>query len=105
MMCLPPLPRRRRTLSAGPPTLTSMIMGPGGTGAEFAMPTTEAAGIKQTLAGPDWERLKLQLSTEMIAPGFWDQPQRYETLSRLALMDRVAAAAATADALHTRLTR
>jgi ATP-dependent Clp protease ATP-binding subunit ClpC len=103
---VPPTPAPPEADAVGrPPTLTSMIMGPGGTGAEFAMLTTEAAGIKQTLAGPDWERLKLQLSTEMIAPGFWDQPQRYETLSRLALMDRVAAAAATADALHTRLTR
>jgi ATP-dependent Clp protease ATP-binding subunit ClpC len=36
-----------------PPTLTSMIMGPRGTDAEFAMLTTEAAGIKQTPAGPD----------------------------------------------------
>ena len=59
----------------------------------------------ETLASPDWERLKLALSNEMIAPDFWSKPQRYRSLARLALMDRVAAAARTADALRTRLAR
>jgi ATP-dependent Clp protease ATP-binding subunit ClpC len=88
-----------------PPTLTSMILAPRGTGAEFAALKAESAGIAQTLASPDWEHLKLHLSNEMIAPDFWEKPQRYETLSRLALMDRVAAASGAADALRNRLGR
>ena len=41
----------------------------------------------------------------MIAPDFWEKPQRHQSLARLALMDRVAAAAGTADALHQRLAK
>jgi ATP-dependent Clp protease ATP-binding subunit ClpC len=88
-----------------PPTLASMILAPRGTGAEFGALAAERAGIKQTLAAPDWDRRKLALSSQMIAPGFWDEPKRHDTLSRLALMDRVAAAATTTDALHTRLAK
>jgi ATP-dependent Clp protease ATP-binding subunit ClpC len=88
-----------------PPTLPTMILAPRGTAAEFGTLATEAAGIKETLASPDWERLKLKLSNEMIAPDFWSRPQRHESLARLALMDRVAAAAGTADALRGRLAR
>ncbi len=88
-----------------PPSLPAMILAPRGTAAEFAALASEAAGVKETLASPDWERLKLALSNEMIAPDFWSKPQRYRSLARLALMDRVAAAARTADALRTRLAR
>jgi ATP-dependent Clp protease ATP-binding subunit ClpC len=88
-----------------PPTLASMILAPRGTPAEFAALAAEAAGIKQTLAAPDWEHRKLELSNEMIAPDFWSRPQRYQSLAQLALMDRVAAAAGTADALRGRLAR
>jgi ATP-dependent Clp protease ATP-binding subunit ClpC len=88
-----------------PATLPSMILAPRGTPAEFAALAAEAAAIKQTLASPDWEQRKLKLSNEMTAPDFWSRPQRYESLAQLALMDRVAAAAGTADALHGRLAR
>ena len=88
-----------------PPSLSAMVLAPRGTAAEFAALATEAAAVKETLASPDWESLKLALSNEMIAPDFWSQPQRYRSLARLALMDRVAAAARTADALRTRLAR
>jgi ATP-dependent Clp protease ATP-binding subunit ClpC len=36
---------------------------------------------------------------------FWSRPDRFNTLARLALMDRVRSAAETADALRTRLAR
>jgi ATP-dependent Clp protease ATP-binding subunit ClpC len=87
------------------PTLASMILAPRGTAAEFSALAAAAAGIKQTLASPQWERLKRELSNEMIAPDFWERPQRHQSLARLALMDRVAAAAGTADALRLRLAK
>jgi ATP-dependent Clp protease ATP-binding subunit ClpC len=87
------------------PTLPSMILAPRGTLAEFSALAAAAAGIKQTLASPQWERLKGELSNEMIAPDFWERPQRHQSLARLALMDRVAAAAGTADALRLRLAK
>jgi ATP-dependent Clp protease ATP-binding subunit ClpC len=88
-----------------PPTVPSMILAPRGTATEFGTLATEVAGIKETLASPEWEHLKLRLSNEMVAPDFWEKPQRHETLARFALMDRVAAAARTADALRGRLAR
>ena len=41
----------------------------------------------------------------MLDAAFWSKPERYATLSRLALMDRVRAAAETARSLKTRSTR
>ena len=96
-----PAPAPEPEAAGQPPTLASMILAPRGTGAEFGALAAESAAIKQMLAAPDWERRKLALA--MIAPGFWEEPERHETLSRLALMDRVAAAATTTDALHARL--
>jgi ATP-dependent Clp protease ATP-binding subunit ClpC len=91
--------------SERPATLASMMLGPRGSAAEFAALNAEAQGIEQTLASPHWEKLKLHLVGEMTAPDFWERPQRHETLARVALMDRVAAAAGTAQALRTRLAR
>ncbi len=88
-----------------PPSLPSMILAPQGSAAEFGALAAEAAAIKQTLASQDWEGLKLKVSNEMMAPDFWSQPQRHQSLARLALIDRVAAAAGTADALRGRLAR
>ncbi len=63
----------------------------------------ELAGIEAKLESADWEDLKAELGARMLAADFWSRPQRYETLARLALMDRVKAAAATARSLRTRL--
>jgi ATP-dependent Clp protease ATP-binding subunit ClpC len=88
-----------------PPALPAMILAARGTDAEFAALAREGAEIEQALASPAWDDLKGKLAGEMAAPDFWGKPQRYETLARLALMDRVAAAAGTAAALRTRLAR
>jgi ATP-dependent Clp protease ATP-binding subunit ClpC len=88
-----------------PPGLPAMILAPRGTQIEFSALEQEAAGIAQTLASPSWDELKARLATEMTAADFWKRPQRYDTLARFAVMDRVAAAADTAAALRTRLAR
>jgi ATP-dependent Clp protease ATP-binding subunit ClpC len=49
--------------------------------------------------------MKASLAEQMTASDFWARPQRYETLARLALMDRVKAAAATAESLSARLAK
>ena len=41
----------------------------------------------------------------MQSPDFWTKPERFEILSRIALMDRVRAAAGTAEALRARLAK
>ena len=91
--------------SGRPPALPAMILAPRGTATEFAALAREADAIEQALASPAWEELKLALSKQMSAPDFWQDPHRYATLARLALMDRVAAAAKTVGALRNRLAR
>jgi ATP-dependent Clp protease ATP-binding subunit ClpC len=86
-------------------SLAAMILTPAGTEAEFAALAAAMAGVEQSLAAPEWEELKRSLAAAMDRADFWDEPGRFETLSRLALMDRVGSAAATARALEARLSR
>jgi hypothetical protein len=82
-----------------------MVLGPEGTEAEVQALEGEAMGMVRALAAEPWEGLKDRLSATMAAADFWTRADRYETLARLALMDRVKAAAATAEGLRTRLAR
>ena len=87
------------------PALASMILAPEGTQAEFTALQAEYDGIERTLASGEWENLKESLSGDMSSADFWSRPDRFNTLARLALMDRVRSATETADALRTRLAR
>ena len=87
------------------PTLPAMVLGPEGTEAEVHALEGESMGIVRALASEPWEGLKDRLSATMAAADFWTRADRYETLARLALMDRVKAATATAEGLRTRLAR
>jgi ATP-dependent Clp protease ATP-binding subunit ClpC len=87
------------------PALAAMALAPAGTLAELEALAAEQADITATLASASWEELKAELLGQMRAPAFWSQPERFATLARLALMDRVAAATETALALESRLTR
>jgi ATP-dependent Clp protease ATP-binding subunit ClpC len=87
------------------PGLPGMILAPGGSEAELQAIEGEHAAIADALASVEWEELKLALSQDMSAPGFWSRTDRHATLARLALMDRVKAAMATADALRGRLSK
>ena len=91
--------------SAAAPSLPSMILSAKGTHEEYDALATELKEIDQSLASPQWERVKQYLSQQMSLEEFWKRTDRYETLARLALMDRVAAAAGTAAALRKRLDR
>jgi ATP-dependent Clp protease ATP-binding subunit ClpC len=87
------------------PALASMILAPEGTQAEFTALQAEYDGLARTLASAEWETLKESLSGAMSSADFWSRPERFNTLARLALMDRVRSATETADALRTRLAR
>jgi ATP-dependent Clp protease ATP-binding subunit ClpC len=90
---------------AGPTALPGMILAPEGSQAELAALQAEHARIAEVLASARWEDMKVGLSDAMSAADFWTRPDRHATLSRLALMDRVKAAAATAGALQARLAK
>jgi len=85
--------------------LPEMILAPEGSLSELKALQREHAGVQQTFATAQWEDLKLGLSEAMTAAEFWTRPDRHATLARLALMDRVKTAAATADALEARLAK
>jgi ATP-dependent Clp protease ATP-binding subunit ClpC len=82
-----------------------MILAPAGTESEFAAIDSEYASMEATIASHAWEDLKVSLSEKRLGSDFWSRPDRHETLSRLALMDRVRAAASTAESLRTRLAK
>jgi ATP-dependent Clp protease ATP-binding subunit ClpC len=92
-------------VAAAPAALASIILSPRGTGAEFQSLQAGCESVERTLQSSEWSELKDQLSDEMAAADFWNRADRFETLARFASMDRVKAAAETADALRRRLAR
>ena len=89
----------------GAPTLAGMIRTPQGTSEERAVLDAVLAEIVDTLTSPAWDDRKLALARDMSADGFWRSAERFSTLSRVALIDRVEVAADTAEALAGRLAR
>ena len=87
------------------PALTSMMLAPSGSDAELAALAAESEGVEATMQSAEWEQLKERLSAAMQESGFWSRHDRFETLARLALMDRVRAAAETGQSLRSRLAR
>jgi len=96
-------PARSLDVSGEQPALAEMILAPQGSDVERQALEVELASLEETIAADAWEALKTELATPMLDAAFWSKPERYATLSRLALMDRVRAAAETARSLKTRL--
>jgi ATP-dependent Clp protease ATP-binding subunit ClpC len=88
-----------------PLALPEMILAAAGSAAEVKALAREHTGVERTFASAQWEDLKASLTDGMAAADFWTRPDRHATLSRLALMDRVKTAAATAEALRARLAK
>jgi ATP-dependent Clp protease ATP-binding subunit ClpC len=88
-----------------PSTLAATILDPKGTRAEFETLRIGCEDIERTLQSAEWNALKEQLAEEMSSADFWNRPDRFDTLARFALMDRVKSAAETANALRGRLER
>jgi ATP-dependent Clp protease ATP-binding subunit ClpC len=85
--------------------LASVILAPKGTREEFQRLQADYDDVAHTLQSPEWDALKNQLNAVMAAADFWSRPDRFGTLARLALMDRVKLASETAGTLKSRLTR
>jgi ATP-dependent Clp protease ATP-binding subunit ClpC len=65
----------------------------------------EYEDVEQTLQSAEWDELKERLTAEIAAADFWSRPDRFGTLARFALMDRVKLATETANALKGRVAR
>ncbi len=93
------------TAPAASSALADIILSPQGTPDEYEVLQAEYAHIEQTLAATEWEELKNKLTEEMASADFWSKPDRFGTLARFALMDRVKLATETANALKGRVAR
>jgi ATP-dependent Clp protease ATP-binding subunit ClpC len=87
------------------PDLASVILVPQGTAEEFQCLQADYDDIQSRFGSLEWEELKSKLTKEMASADFWNRADRFGTLARVALMDRVKHANETAEALHTRLAR
>src|SRR5262249_53677683 len=101
----PPVPAEPDDVVPSSPSLVSMILASRATAVEIEALAAQLKHVEQCLGAADWDGRKRKLSAEMSRESFWKEPGRYQTLARLALMDRVAAAAETARALRRRLDR
>ena len=90
---------------ATPVTLASMILAPRGADAELQALEAEYEDVEQALQSIEWEALKRRLGADMSSDDFWNRPDRFGTLARFALMDRVKSAMETATALRGRAAR
>jgi ATP-dependent Clp protease ATP-binding subunit ClpC len=90
---------------ARPISLPEMILAPTGSASELDALQSAHSNVARTLASSQWEDIKVGLAEHMAAADFWSRSDRHDTLARLALMDRVKAAAATADGLGARLAK
>jgi ATP-dependent Clp protease ATP-binding subunit ClpC len=88
-----------------PSALASTILAPKGTRAEFETLQAEYEDVERTLQSAEWDGLKEKLAEEIAEADFWNRPDRFDTLARFALMDRVKSAVETANALRGRLGR
>jgi ATP-dependent Clp protease ATP-binding subunit ClpC len=87
------------------PGLTTLILGATGAGIERQVLEKAYGAMQAALNSEAWEDLKANLAGQMQEAGFWSDPGRKAVLARVALMDRVKAAAATAYSLRARLER
>ncbi len=85
--------------------LPAMILAPEGSERERRALGLAQSAVAETLESQDWEQRKTALAAEMQAAEFWSGEGRFATLARLALIDRVKAAAETAASLKARLER
>jgi ATP-dependent Clp protease ATP-binding subunit ClpC len=90
---------------AGHVLLPAMILAANGTTAEVQSLDEAYQAIAAQLGSKDWEGEKKGLTESMQAPEFWNSPERYDVLARIALMDRVRAASGTAESLRARLAK
>ncbi len=87
------------------PALPAMILAARGEAVELKSLEHHFETIQAAFGSDAWDEVKAELAARMQAPDFWTKPERYEALTRLALMDRVRAAAETAEFLRARLVK
>lgn len=85
--------------------LPAMIVAASGTPLELQSLENEFEAISRVLSSDAWDERRAAIVEQMHATEFWTRSDRHEVLSRFALIDRVKAAAETAEALRARLAK
>jgi ATP-dependent Clp protease ATP-binding subunit ClpC len=86
-------------------TLAQIVLHPAGAPDEATALSAEMRRAESRLAGDSWYAIEQAVVSAMQRPDFWTREDRFGTLARYALLDRVRAAIQTATALESRLTR
>jgi ATP-dependent Clp protease ATP-binding subunit ClpC len=97
-----PAPAHEATSTAGL-DLASLILAARGTEAERMLLAQQLWALDARLTGEAWVQDKAQHLASMNRSSFWSDPARFDTLSRIELMDRIAAGAEHAHAIMRRL--
>ena len=87
------------------PSLFEMMRAPAGSGGEVATLAASLDPLVARFETPAWTKEKAELGAAINASEFWSRDDRFETLARIELMDRLAVAADTATSLENRLSR
>jgi ATP-dependent Clp protease ATP-binding subunit ClpC len=86
-------------------TLASMILHATGAADERGALVAECRELERRLSDNSWTSIEHALQCDMQDPTFWSRPDRFDVLSRYALIDRIRAATETARGLESRLDR
>lgn len=86
-------------------SLARMMVAPAGHGGEIERLQQVFDAVQETFVGAAWETRKTEALAALGAPGFWDQEDRFIVLDEIEYMDRIEAAAGTAQGLLERFER
>ncbi|MBK9080504.1 MAG: AAA family ATPase [Hyphomicrobium sp.] len=100
-----PGPTRDGRANEDNPSLFDMMAAPTGEREEALALRQALEPIAERIDDEAWTTIKADLSAKLNAPEFWTSPDRFITLGKIELMDRLAVAAETAHALQARLQR
>jgi ATP-dependent Clp protease ATP-binding subunit ClpC len=84
-------------------TVSSILMSPSGARSEHDFLSARLNTLLDRLTHDNWTGRKTRLLAACNAAEFWEQPSRYDTLAEIELMDRMEAAAETAERIARRL--
>lgn len=90
---------------ADAPSLFGMMAAPTGEREEALALKEALEPVGERIDSEEWISAKAELAARLNAPEFWSSPDRFVTLGKIELMDRLAVAAETAHALQGRLQR
>lgn len=98
-----PVAAEARPATAGPTDIAALALTPASSAEAVATLDDALDGVHRRQHDSTWEQQNLDIASTMSAADFWTRPTRFESLAKMALMDRIKVATETADSLRGRL--